>query len=354
MTNRIHHWITRVLNRLPPEFAHHCAINGLRYTPRLLTRALPTDLTEGMSQQVMGMHFSHPIGLAAGFDKDAQAVDSLAALGFSFVEAGAVTPLPQPGNPKPRLFRFTQQQSLINQYGFNSRGLDYVATNLAQARRDTPIGINIGKNKHSDDPLHDYVTCASRLMEQVDFITLNFSSPNTPGLRSLADEKHLRPVLAAIQSIRRESSTPARVWFKLSPDMEHSAVRDLIALLIEYQVEGIVVSNTTTQRESIDHPQARSLAGGLSGLALKKLSEQMLERVYPLAQGKLTIIASGGLFTGQDIYDRIIRGADLVQIFTSFVYHGPGIIYTMLRQLRDIMEKQGIHHLPSIKGSYYE
>ncbi|MBP2845935.1 quinone-dependent dihydroorotate dehydrogenase [Dickeya oryzae] len=343
-----------MLNRLPPEFAHRCAINGLRYTPRLLTRSLPTDLTEGMSQQVMGMHFSHPIGLAAGFDKDAQAVDSLAALGFSFVEAGAVTPLPQPGNPKPRLFRFTQQQSLINQYGFNSRGLDYVATKLAQAHRNTPIGINIGKNKHSDDPLHDYVTCASRLTEQVDFITLNVSSPNTPGLRSLADEKHLRPVLAAIQSIQQESPTPARVWFKLSPDMEHSAVRDLIALLIEYQVDGIVVSNTTTQRESIDHPQARSLAGGLSGLAIKKLSEQMLECVYPLAQNRLAIIASGGLFTGQDIYDRIIRGADLVQILTSFVYHGPGIIYTMLQQLRDIMERQGIHHLSSIKGSYYE
>ncbi|WKV49756.1 quinone-dependent dihydroorotate dehydrogenase [Dickeya fangzhongdai] len=354
MTEHLHRLITHVLRRLPPEFAHRCAINGLRYAPRIRAGTLSAELTAGMSQPLLGRHFSHPIGLAAGFDKDAQAVNALAALGFSFVEAGAVTPLPQPGNPKPRLFRFPKQQSLINQYGFNSRGLDYVAANLAQVRRDTQVGINIGKNKHSDDPLQDYATCASRLMEQVDFITLNFSSPNTPGLRNLVDEKHLRPVLATVQSLRQASSAPARILFKLSPDMEHSAVHDLIELLIEHQVDGIIVSNTTTQRESIDHPQARSLGGGLSGLALKKLSEQMLERVYPLAKNRLAIIASGGLFTGQDIYDRIIRGADLVQILTSFVYHGPGIIYTMLRQLREIMDQQGIRHLSSIKGSYYE
>lgn len=345
---------TIFLNTLSPEVAHNIAIFALKYFYHN-NDMLPDGVLDGMSQNFLGYDFAHPLGLAAGFDKNAMVFDKIGSMGFSFMEAGAVTLNPQPGNKKPRLFRLAENKAIINRYGFNSKGLNYIISNFRNKNKRCITGVNIGLNKGSNDYVTDFIKCIVGLNNYVDFLTLNLSSPNTPGLRDLLNEKSLAPLLKEINILKdKKFGFFPKIFVKLSPDMNDKDIYDLVNFLSDSCVDGLIVCNTTVKRNFNISDKAKLLEGGLSGTPLKNISLKMLEKIYPLVKGKLKIISSGGVSDGADIYHRICMGADLVQILTSFVYEGPTIINRLLSELAAEMKKNGVKDLSEIKGSYYE
>lgn len=325
--------ITTLLHWLPPEIAHHLAIQLLRHFP---VKNVITDLDiPELSQTLMGLHFPHPLGLAAGFDKDGEVFDKLGQLGFSFVEIGSITPRPQPGNPKPRLFRVPEQKAIINRYGFNSKGIEYMQQCLKRYPRTCITGINLGKNKETENAIDDFLLGATAFSKQADYFTLNISSPNTPGLRDLQNPETLKPILEGLRAIL----TTQKLLVKLSPDMP----LDLEARLVEFlvgRVEGIIVSNTTMVEQ-----------GGLSGEPLKERATAMLKRVHQITQGQLILIGCGGISCGQDAYDKLLAGANLLQLYTSFIYQGPQVIRRVLLELKALFARDGIKNIQEINAS---
>ncbi|WP_029604196.1 quinone-dependent dihydroorotate dehydrogenase [Kozakia baliensis] len=343
---------TSLLQRFEPETAHEIAIQSLALG---LGAAAPRDVP-ALSVRTLGMRFPNPIGLAAGFDKDARAVRALTRLGFGFVECGTVTPRPQPGNPTPRLFRLPEDGAIINRMGFNGCGIDLFCKRLARLHRpfpdgrprgtQAPIGANLGINKVGAEPLKDYPELVARVSPYVNYITINLSSPNTPGLRDLQSATTLRDILAAIAT-RNPSRPPLLV--KLAPDLDHAAVPDIVAAAIEGGANGLILTNTTISRPADLRSPYASESGGLSGRPVAALSKALLERVAPLADNRLTLISCGGIETGRDIVERLRAGADLVQIYTSFVLQGPGIIARLKKELLTAMREDGFESVQDIK-----
>ncbi len=322
--------VFRLLRQFDPEWTHHAGMAviralGLPGIRRALAAA--TAAPPQLSRDVMGLHFSTPFGLAAGFDKDAEALVGLGALGFGHVEVGTVTPRPQPGNPQPRLFRLPADQALINRMGFNNSGLVAMVKKLEAARRvgTRPIiGVNIGKNR--DTPLEsaedDYAQLAAGLGHLADYLVINVSSPNTPGLRALQDPAALSPLIEAVQ--REAPHTPTLV--KVSPDSPDEEIRDLAELVRQMDLAGVVATNTTVSREGLGTPASLVASmgdGGVSGRPLQGRSEQALEVVREALGDDRVVISVGGVMTGGDVMQRLARGADLVQAYTAFVYRGP-------------------------------
>ncbi len=339
----------KLLLHLEPETAHHLAILGLRlFSPKL--RVTPAD---GLSQKVWGKIFSHPIGLAAGLDKDAQAFHELARLGFSFIEIGSVTPAPQPGNARPRLFRLKDEGGIINRYGFNSRGMDFVRRRLAGRNRDMTLGVNLGKNKSSASDMDDFMRGAETLIGHADYLTINLSSPNTPGLRDLQRPEVIAPFLNSLDRLRKTNKPDCALLLKLSPDMDKEEELQLFYYLSDSVIDGVIISNTTTAREGLSDLPACLESGGLSGKPLQKKSRDMLCRAYRALGHSKPLIASGGINSGEEAYLRICMGATLCQIYTAFVYEGPSLIPSMLREIENCMFRDGFSSIDQARGSYH-
>ena len=333
---------------LPPETAHELSMKGLDLVASVplfnqwMSRHFKVS-DPNLSKTVFGLHFHNPVGLGAGFDKNAAHLDALAMLGFGFVEIGTVTPKPQAGNVKPRLFRIPDQKALINRMGFNNDGVDVIAKRL-KARKSSAaynanliVGGNIGKNKVTDnqDAWKDYCTNFIGLEEVVDYFVVNVSSPNTPGLRELQEKEALRKIFSELQNINKNNKP---ILLKIAPDLETSALDDIIALISEVKIDGLVSSNTTLDR-SLLNPMNTERAkiigpGGLSGQPLLTKSNQVLEYLYKGIGDKLPIIASGGIFKPEDAKAKLAAGASLVQVWTGFIYEGPGIVKNILQGLQ--------------------
>ncbi len=296
--------------------------------------------------RVFGLDFPNPVGMAAGFDKDARVTGPLLALGFGFTEAGTVTPLPQAGNPKPRLFRLPGDRAVINRMGFNNEGLGAMLGRLKKRPGHGIIGVNLGANKASTDKIADFVTGVEAVQELADYMVINVSSPNTPGLRDLQAGEELDALLRRVMAVRH-SKTPLLV--KIAPDLDDTALSDIATVVLAHGVDGIIVSNTTLSRHGLSKSAADE-AGGLSGAPLFALSTRILARMYLETGGKVPLIGVGGISSGADAYRKICAGASLVQLYTALIYQGPGLITRIKRELAALLEINGANTISEITG----
>jgi dihydroorotate dehydrogenase len=316
-----------LLRRLDPETAHTLALRTLAWG---LAPTAPRTDHPALAVTAFGRHFSNPIGLAAGFDKNAAAGPAIMRLGFGFVETGSVTPRPQFGNPRPRLFRLTEDRGVINRLGFNNLGLAVYVRNLARlSDRTIPLGANVGINKDGADPIRDYPALIEAVGKLVDYAVINVSSPNTPGLRDLQSEAQLRSILQAVTAV---AGRPP-ILVKVAPDLSHDGLAAVVETCVEQGVQGLIVGNTTISRPAGLRSDHAGEAGGLSGLPLQPLSTAMLARASLLARGRLVLIGAGGVFTGRDALTKIQAGASLVQLYSSFAFHGPALIPRLKTEL---------------------
>lgn len=323
------------------EQAHHFTFTTIRRAFKIpgvqsIVSALYGSV-RGHETKVMGLNFKNPVGLAAGFDKDAKLYNELAAFGFGFIEVGTLTPKPQDGNPKPRLFRLVEDQAVINRMGFNNGGLDAAALRLAKKKTDLIIGGNIGKNKvtPNDQAISDYLKGVEALHHVVDYFVVNVSSPNTPNLRELQEKEPLKALLKAVKE-KNEELGAKPLLLKIAPDLTEGQLDDIVSIVNELKLSGIVATNTTISREGLKASKEKVAAIGAGGLSGKILRERSTEVVRYL-RGKLSkdiaIIAVGGVFTGDDVKEKLEAGADLVQVWTGFLYEGPAMVRRMLRSL---------------------
>lgn len=344
-----------ILFLFSPEWVHYFSMNGLKLLcnirfKKFITR---TYKPKANNYSIFNIQFPNRVGLGAGFDKNAKYLRELECLGFGFVEIGTVTPLPQAGNDKPRLFRLPKDKALINRMGFNNDGVKVIAERLqswqlAVGRHQSSaishrliIGGNIGKNKitANEDAWKDYEICFMELHPYVDYFVVNVSSPNTPGLRELQEKESLRKILSHLQMINatlRQTQGNKPILLKIAPDLTQEQIDDVIDLALEIKLDGLVATNTTINREQLQttNHQLQTIGnGGLSGLPLKQRSTEVVKYIYERAKGKIPVIASGGIFTGEDAKEKIEAGASLVQVWTGFIYEGPGIVKNICKSL---------------------
>lgn len=340
-----------LLRRLDPERAHAIGLWALRQG--LVPSAGRID-DPILRIALWGRTFANPVGLAAGFDKDARAVGPLFGLGFGFLEVGSITPQPQAGNPRPRVFRLPDDQSVINRYGFNSRGLDAAAGELTRWRRRSlpgPLGVNLGKNKESPDAGRDYATAAARLAPLADYLVINVSSPNTPGLRALQGRDELARLLGQVRSGLAKSGAAPPLLLKIAPDLTDQDLREIAEVALETKVDGLIATNTTVSRPPSLKGPARHEAGGLSGRALFELSTEVLAKAYRMTHGRVPLIGVGGISSGHDAYRKIRAGASLVQLYTALIYQGPGLVGAINRELAELLRKDGFDSLEEAVGA---
>lgn len=345
MTPAIASSLLPLLRRIDPERAHGLALHALRLG--LAGRDATPDLP-ALATTVFGRRFRNPIGLAAGFDKDAVAIDGLRRLGFGFVETGTVTPRPQPGNPRPRLFRLMPDEAVINRMGFNNGGLDAYRSRLAATRRgDVPVGANVGINKEGADPPRDYPALIAAVAPHADYTVINVSSPNTPGLRDLQGEAQLRSILRAVAAV--PNRPPLLV--KIAPDLTDPALAAIVETCAAEGVQGLIVSNTTISRPPALRSPLAQETGGLSGRPLFPLSTAVLARAFRLAQGRLALIGVGGVLSGHDALAKIQAGASLVQLYTGFALHGPALIPRLKVELAQALAEAGFARVEDAVGT---
>ncbi|WP_454917878.1 quinone-dependent dihydroorotate dehydrogenase [Xanthobacter sediminis] len=344
-----------LLRFISPERAHGWAIKALR---RGLVPNLSGPDDPVLATRVWGIDFPNPIGLAAGFDKDAEVVDGVLKLGFGFVEAGTVTPRPQPGNPRPRLFRLDEDGGVINRFGFNSEGLAQFVSRLGQRRSAGArgiVGANVGKNKESEDAIEDYVVGVSATCRLADYVVCNISSPNTPGLRSLQARAEMSALLAQVLSVRNASiPDPALrppLLVKVAPDLDDAALADVAEVALSTGVDGLIMGNTTLSRPGSLKSGHRGEAGGLSGTPLMALSTERLGALYRLVGGRLPLIGAGGVASGADAYDKIRAGASLVQLYSALVFQGPGLVNRIKADLAARLRADGFQRVSDAVGA---
>ncbi|MEC6987083.1 MAG: quinone-dependent dihydroorotate dehydrogenase [Pseudomonadota bacterium] len=334
---------------LDPEVAHDLAIKSLKLN--LLPKSIFTVNNENMLQTTLfNKKIPNPIGLAAGFDKSAEVYNSLFKLGYGFVEVGTITPKRQLGNPKPRIFRLEKDQALINRLGFNNHGSEIVSKRLAENSPSGFLGINIGPNKDTQNKEEDYYICLSRLFSYADYVTINISSPNTEGLRSFHDEKELKKLLTGINRVKKDKNILKPIILKLSPDINGNDISKIIELIFQYKIDGIVISNTTDGNRSNLSDFNKNEAGGLSGQPLKDLSTKLIKKFYNETRGKIQIIGVGGVDSGQAAFEKIISGANAIQLYTGMVYKGPGVVKEMKKELISILKKENIKNIRDAIG----
>ncbi|WP_276132249.1 quinone-dependent dihydroorotate dehydrogenase [Polluticoccus soli] len=336
--------IRKVLFSIDPERVHHMVMNGLNKAysipgGRQMLRGMYTVKHPSLERKLWGLTFPNPVGLAAGFDKDAKYSDALACLGFGFVEIGTVTPRPQPGNPQPRLFRLPADSALINRMGFNNEGSKAAALRLKNRKEKIIIGGNIGKNKDTpnENAIDDYIACFKDLYEVVDYFVVNVSSPNTPGLRALQDKEPLMNILRQLMDLNKSLGNPKPLLLKIAPDLTNEQLDDIVAIVAETGIQGLVATNTTIDRSNLQTPHAEveSIgAGGLSGKPVTKRATEVIRYLHEKGNGKIPIIAVGGIFTAEDAAEKLKAGASLVQVYTGFVYEGPAIVSNICRKLQ--------------------
>jgi dihydroorotate dehydrogenase len=329
------------LFQIDPEAAHHFTINGLNALHSLgLGRAIAPCIP-GDPRTVMGLTFPNPVGLAAGLDKNGDCIDGLAALGFGFIEIGTVTPLPQPGNPKPRLFRLPQANAIINRMGFNNDGVDKLIENVQRAKYRGILGINIGKNASTpiENAADDYLICLRKVYAHASYVTVNISSPNTKNLRQLQDRDALNDLLKLLKAEQQKlADTHGKyvpVVLKIAPDMEVEQVGQIAQLLMQHRIDGAIATNTTMSREGVERLPHGSEAGGLSGAPVREKSTRVISQLTAALHGELPIIGVGGILSGADALEKIHAGAALVQIYSGLIYRGPALIAESCAAIRN-------------------
>jgi len=338
--------IRPLLFALDAERSHNLTLGLLRAAYRVpgtraLVRGCYADRTPSLPVEVMGLRFPNPVGLAAGMDKEARCIAPLLDFGFGFLELGTVTPQPQPGNPKPRLIRLTRHAAIINRMGFNSSGLaDFLANLAAQPRRGL-IGINLGKNKLTPDAqaIDDYLTGLRAVYAHADYVTLNISSPNTPGLRALQDEAPLAALLSILKSEQRQLAQihgrHVPIALKIAPDLDDNGIDTIARLLVTHHMDAVIATNTTIARPGLEQEPRAHEAGGLSGQPLRVLSTQVIRRLHATLRGRVPIIGVGGIGNAEDAWEKLVAGADLIQLYTAFIYRGPGVVRDIVHGLAE-------------------
>jgi dihydroorotate dehydrogenase len=341
----------RALGLIDPETAHGLALHALRMGLGGQARARPDPI---LTTRLAGMALDNPIGLAAGFDKDAVAPAALLRAGFGFVECGTTTPKPQDGNPRPRLFRLREDGAVINRMGFNNAGLERFAANLAAPRRGV-VGANIGANKDSPDRIGDYVQGLERLWRLADYFTLNVSSPNTPGLRDLQQRGALDDMLGRIAECRSRLDANGEthpIFLKVAPDLNDGDIEDIASAAARHRLDGLIVANTTLTRPESLRGRAKTEAGGLSGAPLMTASTGLLRRFFEAAAGRLSLVGVGGVASGADAYVKIRAGADAVQLYTALAYRGPGLVRDIERDLAALLRADGFRTVTEAVGAH--
>lgn len=347
-----HDLATGVLRLIDPETAHEAALTGLRmgFGPRARADKFPR-----LKTTLAGLDLPNPVGMAAGFDKNCEAPNALFAAGFGFVECGTVTPRPQMGNPRPRIFRLSEDRSVINRLGFNNKGLDHFADCLsARAGRPGVLGANVGANKDSEDRAADYVLGMGRVWKCASYVTANISSPNTPGLRGLQERGALEDLLGRLRAARAplEAAHGKRPLFlKVAPDLDETAVRDIAELALAYGLDALIVSNTTLQRPAHLTSENRDEAGGLSGQALFQISTHTLRLFAQALEGRLPLIGVGGVASGLTALAKIKAGASAVQLYSALVYEGPGLVARLLDELDGLLAADGFDSVAEAVGA---
>jgi dihydroorotate dehydrogenase len=355
-----------ILFRLPAESAHEFALHSLslalgsKTTRRIIERRLQSEPFGKLSR--FGLEFNNPVGLAAGFDKNGTAAQALAALGFGFIEVGSVTSRPQPGNPRPRLFRLPRDRALINRAGFNNCGAAKLAENIRRHRPDCIVGVNLGKSRNVavEDAISDYLASFDAVYDVADYLAVNVSSPNTPNLRELQRPDLLADLLKNLQrrndelAQQRSLAKPKPLLVKIAPDLTEAEIESIVEVAISEPIAGIIATNTTVRREGLQTSQAEIAAcgeGGLSGAPLRGRANEVIALIYRMTRGKLPIIGVGGVFTAADAWEKICAGAGLIQLYTGFIYQGPGVARRINEGLAEILQREGFRSLDEAVGS---
>ncbi|MDA1284297.1 MAG: quinone-dependent dihydroorotate dehydrogenase [Proteobacteria bacterium] len=336
------------LSKIDPELAHNISINAFKFG---LYPKINHQQYEVLEQIIWGRGFKTPIGLAAGFDKNAEVINALFNLGFSFVEVGTVTPLPQKGNPKPRIHRFHSEKALINSLGFNNKGSDQFKKNILKSNiknnsKDRVLGINIGNNKNTEDILDDLKKLFEDLYRFGDYITVNLSSPNTPGLRDNLKSNNFDRIVKGICKLREENNSKIPILFKISPDILPQDKKDIALIALSNDIEGLILTNTTINKNLL----RTDLKGGVSGKPLLQKSNDLIRDFYTLTSGKIKIIGVGGVFSAEDILQKMHYGASLIQLYTSFIFNGPYYVDKLNKDLSQIVQEMGYKNISEIIG----
>ena len=339
-----------LLFKVDPEKAHTLAIKSLKFN--LIPNVFDENKNDSIFQtKIFGKDLDNPIGMAAGFDKNAEVYNALLKLGFGFVEVGTITPLKQYGNPKPRVFRLVEDEALINRLGFNNHGAEIVKDRIKRNKKLGLLGINIGPNKDSSDRLNDYLIGLKTFYDDADYITINISSPNTENLRTFHEGDKLQDLLKSIMEEKKNLNSNIPIAVKVSPDISKDQVSQISEILLEHEIKAIIVSNTSeATRDKLSNIQ-RHQKGGLSGKPIEEKSNILINEFYKLLKGKIKIIGVGGVDSGQSAYDKFIAGADFVQLYTGMVFNGPNIAGIIKKELKELLIRDGVKNYTEIIGN---
>ena len=335
--------------KLDPETAHNLAIKSLKFNfvPNFLDEEKDNPM---FKNKLFGKNLENPIGMAAGFDKNAEVYNSLFKLGFGFVEVGTITPLKQYGNPKPRVFRLVEDEALINRLGFNNVGALNVIDRIKSNRQIGLLGINIGPNKDTENRIKDYIECLKTFNEVADYITINISSPNTEDLRGFHEQKKLNELLEIIDKEKKVLNSKIPIAVKLSPDINDQEINKICEVLLNNNIEVIIISNTSdSTRENLNNIQGHQ-KGGLSGKPIEKKSTRLISKFYQILNGRIKIVGVGGVDSGQSAYEKFLAGADYVQLYTGMVFRGPNIVNMIKKELKELLSKDGVKNYTEIIG----
>jgi|TARA_B110000438_G_scaffold264806_1_gene277728 dihydroorotate dehydrogenase len=337
------------LFKIDPETAHDFAIKSLKLNI-FPSKMFKVEDEQMLEVELLGKKFPNPIGLAAGFDKSAEAYNSLLRLGFGFIEVGTVTPLKQFGNPKPRIFRLEDDQALINRLGFNNDGIEIIKERIISNRKNGILGVNIGPNKETKDPKNDFCLGLKSFSNIADYITINISSPNTEGLRDFHEQEKLVDLMLALNKIKKDNMSNIPLLLKISPDIKNNHVSDIAKIAISSKISAIILTNTTNINKDDLRSEFKTEEGGLSGEPLNQISNDMIKSFYKELNGKIPIIGVGGVSSGKSAYDKITSGASLLQLYTSFVYKGPSVAKDIKKELIQILKSEGIKSIKDAIG----
>ena len=337
----------RLLSNLDPEKAHNLAIRALKFGFIPKTQGFHA---KSLELSVAGLKFKNPLGLAAGFDKNAEAIKPLLEFGFGFIEVGAVTPLAQIGNPKPRLFRLKEDSAIINRFGFNNDGMHEVSKRLSKRPSNGIVGLNLGANKNSADRINDFATVFKTCSEFIDFATVNVSSPNTENLRKLQSDKELRKLLNEVSAGQDGLKTKVPVFLKIAPELEKEELKNIALVATDTRIDGIIATNTTISRNNLKSSYQHE-KGGLSGAPIFEMSTRVLAQLYSITEGKIPLIGVGGVFTGEQLFQKIQAGASLVQIYSALIYSGFSVTNKILRELDISLRENGFKNVEDAVGT---
>jgi len=346
-----------ILFKIDPEKAHNIAIKLLQYFPNFFTCLIENKEYKNLQQNIFSINFPNPIGMAAGFDKNAEIIKALKQFGFGFIEVGTVTIKPQSGNEKPRIFRLEKDNAIINRLGFNNKGCNYFEKNLDRDY-NIVLGINIGKNKDSKDSIQDYTKLLEKFYNKASYITINISSPNTKNLRDLQKQDQLEILVCEINKTRnlleKNNNKRTPIFIKIAPDLDIEEQKSISEIALKFKVDALIISNTTINRNFNLKSANSDESGGLSGKPLFALSNEVLKNIYKFSDGKITLIAVGGIFCANDIYEKIKCGASLVQIYSCLIYQGFGAVEKFKKDLSLLVEKDGFSNISQAIGLYHK